>query len=353
MVSAWSIPQAKRQFLKSSCPPGPGQYNLNKGYYQVLKLNPKYSIGKSNRILTNEETPAPGQYQYKPILGYEGPKYHIGEKRNLNFDDKEKLKQPGPSDYSPNKILKQSPKYSIQQKHTLPTIMDKLKVPGPGQYNINKSTLKDHTQALLGYQKRDLLFVTNKEFPGPGDYEINKSNIITLKNQPKYTIGNQERNQLSSQKSMLPGVGQYSIQTYDKIKGGHIGTYKNDNQNNSNSPGPGDYQVKDIQKNAKHVIFGKTQRHFNVINNTPGPQQYKIINSGSYTAKNNNSSQFQNTNYESGPGPQSYKIKDVWNTKKGVFISAKYDSGDKDKVPGPSDYNPNYDFIKNNQAKYS
>ena len=125
-------------------PPGPGQYNLEKG-----NDKPKYSFGKDDRSQsTIDEVPGPGQYPYKSSVG-EGPKISIADKLY----------------YDPN---------SKERKH----------MPGPGEYNL-KSEPNGPYYSIGTSQRPEM--VKKKDSPGPADYKTDNLNMIRNKN-PEWKI---------------------------------------------------------------------------------------------------------------------------------------------------------------------
>ncbi|KAL4435362.1 hypothetical protein ABPG74_022845 [Tetrahymena malaccensis] len=366
MVSAWSIPQAKRSNLGSTeGVPGPGQYKTENQVKVVHNQSPQYSIGQSGRTdLLKSDAPSPGTYKLPSLLGNEAPKYHIGEKRSIDYEEREKQKIPGPANYSPKSFQKNAPAFSIPKsdRNDSPNKQDKLnksfEAPGPGYYDINKTTLNGPSYAKMGSQKREDL-VYNKESPGPGKYNISQSALDVQRKSPKFSIGSQDRSSIDGAGRTTPGVGQYNLnKTMLSSKGGFI-PKKNEHEKRDDSPGVGAYNIKDLLSGkAKFGSFGKEQRKSMANNNTPGPQHYEVLGSEQFKLKNNpkftiGSSQRIPLGSSEAPGPQHYYTKDIWNSKRGATIGSRnYDYSYSD-APGPQSYNPNFNAVLSKKGAYT
>jgi hypothetical protein len=66
MVSAYSIPQSKRDLEAAKNVPGPGSYEVREKVDGARLADPKYSIGKARRDdqPTRQDEPGPGNYDH-------------------------------------------------------------------------------------------------------------------------------------------------------------------------------------------------------------------------------------------------------------------------------------------------
>lgn len=110
--------------------------------------------------------------------------------------------------------------------------------------------------------------------PGPGNYSINVS--ATRAEQPKYTIKGGKLRGYSHQMSSEPGPGQYNVRPMEKEGHMRIGSEKRSDLAGPNSgkiPGPGNYNVD--KYNLSHSYgFGKAERKTldsKKAGATPGP----------------------------------------------------------------------------------
>lgn len=177
MVSAWSIPQAKRETGASSGSPAPNSYNPPADPSKLTRpVDPQYSLGRAPRShAQQDERPGPGNYaQVKlEMVRESAPSYSIMHKPAP-------LEVPsalGPGQYNPSaKLLPHDPSYRIGRAERFQALKDE-QGPGPGQYaqvgedyDGSKSRAsrnvvfgkggRDHSQANLG--------------PGPGAYTLGK-----------------------------------------------------------------------------------------------------------------------------------------------------------------------------------
>ena len=321
-------------------PPGPGQYNLEKG-----NDKPKYSFGKDDRSQsTIDEVPGPGQYPYKSSVG-EGPKISIADKLY----------------YDPN---------SKERKH----------MPGPGEYNL-KSEPNGPYYSIGTSQRPEM--VKKKDSPGPADYKTDNLNMIRNKN-PEWKIGTGNRTDLADDKD-VPGAGAYYKPElpkgpYYSITGkGNMNDIKDNGVPGSNAylpnlndlrkapaysfthapigenidptkqpPGPGQYNLEKDNDKPKYS-FGKELKNKPLLTDpNPGPGEYPYKSTVGEGAKITIAERHpydpEEKEREGVPGPGNYKVKEGdKGPKYSMGTSQRPAMVKKTDTPGPADYKPEKD----------
>lgn len=169
-------------YLKS---PAPGTYNYDRS--NVTNAAPKFSFGKENRGTNSRvQSPGPGQYEAKPIMGKDGPKLSMSFYRPLSAAPKT---SPGPGAYEPTlKNKNKSPEYKIgTSKREIVDKETRLK-PGPGSYMPDKVEYvkEKQPQWKFGSEQRGNMNKSLMNNPGPGNYEFKTSVGIAPKVSTSY-----------------------------------------------------------------------------------------------------------------------------------------------------------------------
>ncbi|KAL4468907.1 hypothetical protein ABPG72_009177 [Tetrahymena utriculariae] len=366
MVSAWSIPKARRQSLSSSnkLNPGPGTYspeNTNRSHnisltqspLSLYKNNPAFSIGKEKRqSFVSGIGPGSGKYQIENKFQFKtSPKYSFGLKTSTNFNNSSIT--PSPNTYNSNDqyVSRKSPTYSIGvSREQSPTdLFRKLKImtPGPGQYD-QQSTLNSTMGKTFGREKR---INTLPDTPGPGTYDNNKF-IAYLENPPQYSFGSEKRTQTFE--SSTPAPGTYEIDKSTMIKvGGFISKNGRCQIDCSQTPGPGKYSfdISSIKRKSENPVFGKSLRSSPTRNDSPGPNEYEMPPIDIYKKRTSNNTIFGQSDRPrlssiGNPGPGQYKEKPMWNTGIEFTMSGRKNDLNLNNTPGPAFYDPNIKPIK-------
>ena len=199
------------------------------------------------------------------------PAFSFTHTQRLKLPREDPLFTPGPQVYSPIKLIFKNPRTVIGHAKRIPQI--KETVPGPGTYNIPNLFPQGFKYSignqLFSKRNNNDLYIT----PGPGAYKILKKSSSCF-----YTFGSKYKEQ---KKDNSPGPGNYNIRNKkDLIKSSYIfgkarRILSSVNEDIRLSPGPANYKYnKDIIKirNPKYS-FGKEERK-NKENSSPGPGAY-------------------------------------------------------------------------------
>ena len=158
-------------YMKS---PGAGTYEFNKE--KIVTAAPKFSFGKEERgTQSRAQSPGPGAYEAKPIMGKDGPQIGMSFVRPMSAVPR---MSPGPGAYEPTlKNKNKSPEYRIgTSKREVVDKETRLK-PGPGTYMPDKvQYVKDKApQWKFGSEERGNMNSSVVGNPGPGNYEYKNS----------------------------------------------------------------------------------------------------------------------------------------------------------------------------------
>jgi hypothetical protein len=212
----------------------------------------------------------------------EGPQFHFGVKYSDNLPSKVAL-NPGPGQYSPEKLKKYDKKYSFGVKTDRCISLGKDR-PGPGNYGHRSFLAETYGTGKFGTDRKDKDFMskTVMENPGPGAYRAEKVSEQLLKS-PGVKFGTSSRNN-GALKAKLgnPGPGSYTI---DNSMGKEGPKYslspKRENlkaQEKVHNPGPGNYNPKSsfAIKSAPKFRFSRATRISmdDRISKLPGPLDY-------------------------------------------------------------------------------
>ena len=189
-------------------------------------------------------------------------------------------------------------------------------------------------------------FSANKEIsPGPGSYTF-EFKQLNGKKFPQST-----RNDLFKS-TESPGPGSYDVKNLNSAKSFVFPPKKKIQKTNGN-PGPGTYNPKFIVKKNNNSLMSKAERkQLNEVSNTPGPGRYEnppVKSSPSWTIRKGKDTSFSSN----GPGPGRYESSlnlsrssccvTLSASRPEVFVSLAN--------PGPGSYE-NHD-IKSSKIKYS
>lgn len=277
--------------------PGPGRYSSNPN--NLKKKAPSYSISGKSTYRNNNTNPGPGQYDTTKGIVPKGMGSVSKAKRNFAFTSNGTLNKssmggnqtPGPGRYNStqNSTFINSKGFKIgSDKRKLTDVNNNN--PGPGNYitSKNSDTFSNPNKKGFGIGKaaKKGLYDSKTDIvdtPGPGRYNSNKTEFSGQKG---FKFGLTSHN--VSTTINTPGPGQYDLSTMDIEKsrayGGKFSKSKREevlkDLVNPSTPGPGRYSSTNDNlsslKGGKSVVIGKDKRMKNENSITPGPGQYRI-----------------------------------------------------------------------------
>ena len=191
---------------------------------------PAYTIAKANYPNFNKD-PIPGPADYDPchVTRSSLPAYSFGRSpRKLHADSE----FPGPGLYSP-RGTQRSPGFTISKS---PRVLSNVRYisPGPGDYSYQQ--LQAKYQYSISKARRRMH--GSPESPGPGYYSPNQ--WASLEKSPRMKFQSQAR--MPRQSFLTPAPGQYDLPSVDRTPG-YTMPKAQPKRSNSNSPGPGSYEV--------------------------------------------------------------------------------------------------------------
>ena len=231
--------------------------NYNNNFYNNMKGSSSvWTFGKNNRFPVDttkrQNIPGPGMYSSSGSTREKAPSWKVGTgPRSQSMTKGNNVPGVGQYTMRENSVRVSAPKYSMRPK----TGIDESKQitnPGPGNYNPNYDTAYRSSERFTMCPKTAMV-KDNKVVPGPGQYTVrnDKKDLTT----PCYVFGKETKNKEGPE------------------------TFKN-------NPGPGNYQVTNLEGNnstAPKFSFGKDERGDGADSKqrakTPGPGQYSIKNS--------------------------------------------------------------------------
>ena len=231
--------------------PGPGNYNYkpafgNEGPCPSMHGAPTNPLSRSCRNF--ETTPGPGMYNSTMYNRPNCPGFKMGKSSREMPNIAIKRKTPGPGEYSfdksLNKTLANAPRWGMGSGTSTqmdPRIKNRDCSPGPGKYNTSENMGRGPKYSLGGKN-----FPSTKwkdSIPGPGNY--NSATTVLLKTNPGWKMGTEERG--------------------DNLKG----AFKND------FPGPDMYNTRGTFSGPNYK-FGKSARMGDDKNKIAGPGSYRI-----------------------------------------------------------------------------
>ncbi len=343
-VPAWGFGSSpSREPVKNDSSPGPGSYKYN---YRARK-GPSWGMGSSNRgtIGLKSESPGPGAYSIKPYS--RGPKYSMRFKPNSSSELRNRSRSPGPI-YLP-KIRSGSPKFSIQGKYKYKKILVS-DTPGP-DYNVGTKNLRKAPAYTFSHAKTEVEENRKGFGPGPGQYNLEKGN-----DKPKYGFGTSTRDAAGSDE--VPGPGQYayksSVGEGAKITIGQRLDYDPTTKEQTEVPGPGNYEVRKGPAGPQYSIGTSNRGDLIKVGDGPGPAGY-TLDPGTVATRNKNPAWKIGTGNRGDlaegdkdvPGVGRY---DISKKMKGPYysITGKGNMNDiKDNgVPGANTYLPNLNDLR-------
>lgn len=202
-------------FMKSSCSPAPGTYNLANEEKSKYKAPPKFSFGGGSRFGLGEnptkKAPGPGAYNPKdpnltaPKVGFGAG----GSSRGLPLPEA----NPGPGAYESRSCMGRGLMFTARGRHPV-SYMRARSLPGPGAYNPSTdSVFLASPKCGFGTSTRTDVAgaARNLVMPGPGTYEMQQAKALG-KDGPKYSATSRRRvHDLNSY--VTPGPGTYNAHT--------------------------------------------------------------------------------------------------------------------------------------------
>ena len=140
--AAFSVGTSKRIDLANSSAskwkPGPGNYDVS-GAVSLKKSAPAFGFGSEVRPALGKagNSPAPGTYEAKNIIGSDGPSKTMGPRLKEIFKTRLDKLNPGPGQYDINaRAMKTAPNFGFgTSKREDPRLGDKKITTDPGAYN--------------------------------------------------------------------------------------------------------------------------------------------------------------------------------------------------------------------------
>ena len=314
--------------------------------------SPAYSFPQTEKLKLTKIDPLfnPGPQNYSPQkLTIRFPITKIGRAKR---ESEKKEPVPGPGSYNIPSKFPTGFKYTMARRYSSKKKSELYSTPGPGSYN----TLRKSKSCLysIGLKHKDFKDLSS---PGPGNYNIRKSKDLI---KSSYIFGKEKRllSSIVSYRRSIPGPGQYNKTDLNFYKPKQpsikIGKYKRfvSSFELSNTPGPGKYNLSNslilLKKVEPSWKIGTAKRRplIEIDKYVPGPSKYNVIKKTKESPKYTIGLKFKIKKDEDTPGVGRYNINNGYTLQH----SPSWKIGTEKKLknlkyykdtPGPGAYNTN------------
>ena len=291
--------------------PGPGQYDLQNAKNLNQHNSQQFSVGKASRSPSVNKSllgvPGPGNYQSTLVDKRSAPKFGFGSSGRAVVGGSV-MANPGPGSYKALEFVgKESPSPSIHAKLSYKAID---KTPGPGAYDASDKNRRTAPSYSPGLEQRK---GPGGRHDGPAANHYNPSNAYTTKQAAKWGFGSELRGK--DQKTNSPGPGNYQLKPldFDKDKPRfHMGI-KLKPTRGEDVPGAGTYDPNPDKTKKSLPSYSMKQKLGSSLvggSASPGPGNYEIHSKNKPAAPGYGfgTSTRKGPKGMDVPGPGSYKI---------------------------------------------